>query len=166
MADTRRQKRPREGSIEEFQHVPGSKTEPNYGTSPTEPCQPAEQALKCYPPLSGYDIDRLNHHIDLEEFGKSLQEAANAVFSEAGNRRSRYSNVCLFSLLMSFIWLAFQSKDTCHSGLKLIVIQVSVILLSWEDEDPNLPVSLEIAALKDVFVNLVRTVSTGFGHRN
>ncbi|KAH6709639.1 hypothetical protein BKA61DRAFT_678523 [Leptodontidium sp. MPI-SDFR-AT-0119] len=123
MADTRRQKRPREGSIEEFQHVPGSKTEPNYGTSPTEPCQPAEQALKCYPPLSGYDIDRLNHHIDLEEFGKSLQEAANAVFSEAGNRRSRYSNV-------------------------------SVILLSWEDEDPNLPVSLEIAALKDVFVNL------------
>jgi hypothetical protein len=73
------------------------------------------------PPLSGYELDRLNHHITLQDFGKGLQKAANAVFSS--DRRSRYN-------------------------------KVSVLLLSWEDEDPELPVSLEIAALKDVFVDL------------
>jgi hypothetical protein len=73
------------------------------------------------PPLSGYDLDRLNYHVDLEDFGKGLQNAANAVFSS--DRRSRYT-------------------------------QVSALLLSWEDEDPQLPVSLEIDALKDVLVNL------------
>jgi hypothetical protein len=73
------------------------------------------------PPLSGYDLDRLNYHVDLESFGKGLQNAANAVFSS--ERRSRYT-------------------------------QVSALLLSWEDEDPQLPVSLEINTLKDVLVNL------------
>jgi hypothetical protein len=72
-------------------------------------------------PLSGYDLDRLNYHVDLESFGKGLQNAANAVFSS--ERRSRYT-------------------------------QVSALLLSWEDEDPQLPVSLEINTLKDVLVNL------------
>ncbi|PMD32388.1 hypothetical protein L207DRAFT_500093 [Hyaloscypha variabilis F] len=74
-------------------------------------------------PPSGYDIDQLNHHIGLQEFGRGLQIAANAVFSNTGNRRSRYT-------------------------------KVSAILLSWADEDPNLPVSLEIEALRDVFINL------------
>lgn len=73
------------------------------------------------PPLSGYDLDRLNYHVDLENFGKGLQNAAHAVFSS--ERRSRYT-------------------------------QVSALLLSWEDEDPQLPVSLEINTLKDVLVNL------------
>jgi len=73
------------------------------------------------PPPSGYDLDRLNYHIDLQEFGRGLQNAANAVFSN--DRRSKYT-------------------------------QVSALLLSWEDEDPRLPVSLEVCALKDVFVNL------------
>jgi hypothetical protein len=81
--------------------------------SPSSPAQ-------C-PPLSGYDLDRLNYHVDLEDFGKGLQNAANAVFSS--DQRSRYT-------------------------------QVSALLLSWEDEDPQLPVSLEINALKDVLVNL------------
>lgn len=73
------------------------------------------------PPLSGYDLDRLNYHIDLQDFGTHVQKAANAVFSS--DRRSRYT-------------------------------KVTVLLLSWEDEDPQLPVSLEIEELKDVFVNL------------
>ncbi|KAE9364287.1 hypothetical protein N431DRAFT_421152 [Stipitochalara longipes BDJ] len=74
-------------------------------------------------PPSGYDIDQLNYHIGLQEFGRGLQLAANAVFSNTGDRRSRYT-------------------------------KVSAILLSWEDEDPNLPVSLEIESLRDVFINL------------
>jgi hypothetical protein len=73
------------------------------------------------PPLSGYDLDRLNYHVNLEEFGRSLQQAANAVFSS--DRRSKYT-------------------------------QVSALLLSQEDEDTQLPVSLEINSFKDVLVNL------------
>lgn len=73
------------------------------------------------PPLSGYDLDRLNYHVDLQDFGASLQKATNAVFSS--DRRSKYN-------------------------------QVSALLLSWEDEDPQLPVSIEIKDLKDVFVNM------------
>jgi hypothetical protein len=80
----------------------------------------ASSPAQC-PPLSFYDLDRLNHHVGLEDFGKGLQNAANAVFSS--DRRSRYT-------------------------------QVSALLLSWEDEDPQLPVSLEINALKDVLINL------------
>ncbi|TVY45494.1 hypothetical protein LSUB1_G000873 [Lachnellula subtilissima] len=73
------------------------------------------------PPLSGYDLDRLNYHVGLRDFGTSLQKAANAVF--ASDRRSRYT-------------------------------RVSALLLSWEDEDPRLPVSLEIRDLKHVFITL------------
>jgi hypothetical protein len=86
---------------------------------PNEPKFPLSQGS--HPPPSGYDLDRLSYHIDLQNFGKGLQDAANAVFSS--DRRSRYT-------------------------------QVSVILLSWEDEDPQLPVSLEISALKSVLVDL------------
>jgi hypothetical protein len=32
--------------------------------------------------------------------------------------------------------------------------KVSVLLLSWEDEDPNLPVSLEVEKLENIFGNL------------
>jgi hypothetical protein len=83
---------------------------------------PHEETIRSVPrpPLTGYDLDRLNYHVDLRDFGTSLQKAANAVFSS--DRRSRYT-------------------------------QVSALLLSWEDEDPQLPVSLEIKELKDVFVN-------------
>jgi hypothetical protein len=73
------------------------------------------------PPPSGYALDRLNYHIDLQDFGRGLQNAANAAFSD--DRRSRYT-------------------------------QVSALLLSWKDEDPQLPVSVEIRALKEAFVNL------------
>ena len=72
-------------------------------------------------PLSGHDLDKLNYHVYLEDFGSQLQRAANAIFP--GDQISRYS-------------------------------EVHVILLSWEDEDPKLPVSLEIKALADVFSDL------------
>jgi hypothetical protein len=49
-------------------------------------------------PPSGYDIDQLNYHIGLQEFGRGLQLAANAVFSGTGNRRSRYTKVGRTSL--------------------------------------------------------------------
>ncbi len=45
-------------------------------------------------PPSFYDIDQLNYHIDLQEFGKSLQVAIDAVFSDTGRRSSRYTQVC------------------------------------------------------------------------
>ena len=73
------------------------------------------------PPPTAHDLDRLRYHIDLQDFGKGVQEAASAVFST--DRRSRYT-------------------------------QVSALLISWEDEDPQLPVSIEINALKAVFVDL------------
>jgi hypothetical protein len=34
--------------------------------------------------------------------------------------------------------------------------KTTVLMLSWEDEDPNLPVSLEISCLADVFRNVYR----------
>lgn len=67
------------------------------------------------------ELDRLNRHIGLQEFGAELQKAANIVFT--GNHESRYT-------------------------------KVEVMLLSWEDEDPKLPVSLEIRELASVFTNL------------
>jgi hypothetical protein len=97
---------------------------PNSETGPADATNVDEDSLPSpaqSPPLSGYDLDRLNYHVGLEDFGNGLQNAANAVFSS--DRRSRYT-------------------------------QVSALLLSWEDEDPQLPVSLEINALKDVLVNL------------
>jgi hypothetical protein len=75
---------------------------------------------QCLPP-SRYDTDRQNYHVHLEDLGKELQKAANALFSS--DRRS---------------------KNT----------KVSTLLLSWEDEDPQLPVCWEINTLKDVLVNL------------
>jgi hypothetical protein len=74
-------------------------------------------------PLSGHELDRLNYHVYLQDFGFQLQRAANAIFP--GDQISRYTSV-------------------------------HVILLSWEDEDPQLPVSLEINALADVFSTLYR----------
>lgn len=70
------------------------------------------------PPPTLADIDRWRYHIDFEEFGKSLQDAANAVFPNDTN--SRYT-------------------------------KVSVLMLSWEDEDPQLPVSQEISKLYGIF---------------
>ncbi|KUJ18943.1 uncharacterized protein LY89DRAFT_667987 [Mollisia scopiformis] len=69
-------------------------------------------------PPSFQDLDRLNDHTGLEDFGQSLQKAANAIFP--ANQTSRYN-------------------------------KVDVILLSWEEEDPKLPVSLEIQELADIF---------------
>lgn len=84
---------------------------------------PQDQSIRSAPrpPLSAYDLDRLNYHIDLQDFGSHVQKAADAVFSS--DRRSRYTNV-------------------------------TALFLSWEDEDPQLPVSLEIKDLKDVLINL------------
>jgi hypothetical protein len=73
------------------------------------------------PPLSGHDLDKLNYHVYLQDFGCQLQRAANAIFP--GDQISRYT-------------------------------EVHVILLSWEDEDPKLPVSVEMKDLADVFSNL------------
>lgn len=73
------------------------------------------------PPLSGHDLDKLNCHIYLQDFGSQLQKAASAIFP--GDQISRYT-------------------------------EVHVIILSWEDEDPKLPVSLEIKALADVFTEI------------
>lgn len=70
------------------------------------------------PPPTLADIDRWRYHIDFEDFGKSLQDAANAVFPNDTN--SRYT-------------------------------EVSVLILSWEDEDPQLPVSQEIRSLYHLF---------------
>jgi hypothetical protein len=73
------------------------------------------------PPPRGYEIDEHNRHISLENFGKRVQQAANAVFPN--DTGSRYTDV--FALL-----------------------------LSWEDEDPRLPVSLEIDQLNSVLEDL------------
>jgi hypothetical protein len=43
------------------------------------------------PPPSGYELDQLNYHIGLQDFGRGLQNAADAVFSS--DRRSRYTQV-------------------------------------------------------------------------
>jgi hypothetical protein len=81
---------------------------------------PASHPVRVGPP-SGYDLDKLRYHINLRDFGSSLQKAANAIFP--GGQLSRYS-------------------------------KVDVILLSWEEEDPNLPVSLEIQELKAILEEL------------
>ncbi|KAH7378069.1 hypothetical protein BKA64DRAFT_687860 [Cadophora sp. MPI-SDFR-AT-0126] len=69
-------------------------------------------------PPSAYELDQMNYHIHLQEFGAGLQKAANAIFP--GEQKSRYK-------------------------------KVDVILLSWEDEDPKLPVSVEIKELAETF---------------
>lgn len=69
------------------------------------------------------EIDRWAAHIGLQEFGESLQAAANAVFPN--DSQSRYT-------------------------------KVHVLMLCWEDEDPNLPVSIEIQKLFDVFTDIYR----------
>lgn len=66
------------------------------------------------------DISRWQCHVSLQEFGESLQAAANAVFPNKA--KSRYS-------------------------------KVSVLMLHWEDEDPNLPVYLEVEKLDNIFKN-------------
>src|SRR6266536_809176 len=70
------------------------------------------------PPPTGHDLDRINYHIDLQDFVNDLQKAVNAIFPI--EQESRYS-------------------------------KVDVILLSWEDEDPKLPVLLEIRELSEIF---------------
>ena len=69
-------------------------------------------------PPSPDDISRWQWHIGLQDFGKSLQVAANAIFPNTSKLRYK---------------------------------TVSTLLLSWEDEDPNLPVSIEINELSAVF---------------
>ncbi len=100
------------------------------------------------PPPSGYDLDRLNYHIDLKRFGKDLQSAANAVFS--GDRRSKYTQV---SSPMNVRTPVGQPESQYHMT-HVQNVQVSALLLSWEDEDPELPVSVEIGTLRDVFVDI------------
>jgi len=73
------------------------------------------------PPLPIYELDRLRMDVDLQTFGKGLQQAAEAIFPN--DDRSRYS-------------------------------EVHVLLLSWEDEDPNLPVSIEIQQLLALFQDI------------
>jgi hypothetical protein len=99
-------KRPRSGSVSSTENL----TQLDLDTSTNQNSPP-----------SGYDLDRLNYHFQLQDFGVKLQKAANAVFP--GGQNSRYT-------------------------------KVDVILLSWADEDPKLPVSLEIRELADTFTNV------------
>jgi len=46
------------------------------------------------------------------------------------------------------------AKAVLPNNAKSRYRNVHVLFLSWEDEDPQLPVSLEIAKLHDVFVNI------------
>jgi hypothetical protein len=64
------------------------------------------------------EIDRWQHHIAFEQFGRDLNVAAAALFPK--RTKSRYKNVF-------------------------------VLMLKWDDEDPNLSVSLEIQRLYNVF---------------
>ena len=61
--------------------------------------------------------ERTVRHIGLEEFGKSLQNAARAIYPN--DRRSKYTGVY-------------------------------VLLISWQTQDPKLPVEREINALREV----------------
>lgn len=83
-------------------------------------------------------------------------------FQAAGTKGLDILRSALCSLLLAltehtssvFAYSEMNNEQTAWFTL-LTQLEVSAILLSWEDEDPNLPVSLEIAALRDVFVNLV-----------
>lgn len=57
-----------------------------------------DTASKDCPPSTGYELDRLNYHIELQNFGKGLQDAANTAFSS--DRRSRYTDIS--ALLLSW----------------------------------------------------------------
>jgi len=73
---------------------------------------------RSWPPPTPQDLDRVQSHISLQNFGEGLQQAANACFpNQVGNRYSK----------------------------------VYVLLLYWEDEDFELPVSLEVNQLSHVF---------------
>lgn len=74
--------------------------------------------LQLRPPPSHDELDRLLFHIPLEDFGKRLQLAAEAVFPNSDE--SRYKSV-------------------------------HVLLLCWEDGDPQLPVEQELDELRHVF---------------
>lgn len=97
---------------------PGRKETPSGGIPPKE--NGGSKQIS-YPPPTGHEIDRLQYHIGLQDFGAGLQKAANAIFPR--QQASRYD-------------------------------KVDVILLSWEDEDPKLPVSVEIKTLKDTFTDV------------
>jgi hypothetical protein len=110
-----------EGSAEAAEDRASRQQKLRAEATPPQVAVEGDASPSSYPPPPGHELDRLNYHIDLQDFGRGLQDAANAVFTT--DRRSRYT-------------------------------QVSALLLSWEDEDPQLPVSLEIRALKEVFVEL------------
>jgi hypothetical protein len=77
------------------------------------------------PPPLFHELDKLQCHIDLQDVGERLQNAANAAFPN--DKRMQYSTVY-------------------------------VLIVCWEDEDPNLPVSIEVDELCDVFHKVYRFV--------
>jgi len=84
-----------EGSNDKAWETGGRKTDaPSVQPVHESPEAPQSDVL----PPSGYDLDQLNYHIGLQEFGRDLQLAANAVFSGTGDRRSRYTKVGELSL--------------------------------------------------------------------
>ncbi|KAK0106231.1 hypothetical protein ONS96_003873 [Cadophora gregata f. sp. sojae] len=87
-----------------------------HNRQPYSPPSSIEEQFR--PPPTSRDIDHLQYHISLQEFGRQVQDAANAAFPN--DQRSRYSNVY-------------------------------VLLLCWEDEDPKLPVSIEVQELRSLF---------------
>lgn len=87
-----------------------------YDRQPFPPFPSIEEQFHL-PPTSK-DLDHLQYHISLQDFGKQLQDAANAAYPN--DQQSRYSNVY-------------------------------VLLLCWEDEDPKLPVSIEVEELHSLF---------------
>jgi hypothetical protein len=76
-------------------------------------------------PPSFHELDKLQYHIELQDIGEMLQNAANAAFPN--DNCMRYSNVY-------------------------------VLMLYWEDEDPELPVSIEVDMLCDVFHSIYQFV--------
>jgi hypothetical protein len=97
-----------------------------FGLEPDDAFEDAFESLETSrPPPSAKELDKLQYHIDLQDIGLKLQNAANAAFPN--DRRMRYKTVY-------------------------------VLLLYWEDEDPKLPVSVEVEELSDVFHTVYRFI--------
>lgn len=71
-----------------FKRQKSKSVSPDNITAGFEPCDLFERKGSVTP---FYELDRLVHHVGLQDFGAELQKAANAVFT--GDQRSRYTKV-------------------------------------------------------------------------
>jgi hypothetical protein len=95
---TAREEQHCEGSNDKAWEIDGCKMDARAAPSIQSVDESSETPESYVLPPSGYDIDQLNQHIGLQDFGRGLQLAANAVFSGTGDRRSRYTKVGKASL--------------------------------------------------------------------